>query len=151
MSRTAVDLFVHIVFCTKKRAPYIHPSIESRLHSYLVGIAQKRKTKILRINGMEDHIHILINLHPSVALSDLIKELKAYSTSWMKKNGYSIFAWQRGYGGFSYSKSMIGDVMNYIEKQKEHHRKTTLRDELNFIKQKWGIEWDWENDDDDDD
>jgi len=100
MSRTAVDLFVHIVFCTKKRAPYIHPSIESRLHSYLVGIAQKRKTKILRINGMEDHIHILINLHPSVALSDLIKELKAYSTSWMKKNGYSIFAWQRGYGGF---------------------------------------------------
>jgi REP element-mobilizing transposase RayT len=148
MAATAVDLFIHLVFCTKYRERHIHPEIEDRLHSYLVGIAKNRKTKVLRINGMEDHVHILINLHPSIALSNLVKELKAYSTSWMKKNGYPKFSWQRGYGGFSYSKSMTDQVVKYIENQKEHHRKFSLKEEIELIKQKWGIQWNWEDDED---
>src|SRR5690606_727608 len=99
MSHSSVKNYMHIIFCTKKRATPIHSEIENRLHSYIVGISQRNKVPILKINGTDDHIHILLNLHPSIALANLIREFKSYSTAWMKKNGYPHFSWQKGYGG----------------------------------------------------
>jgi len=123
MSHSCVENYLHIIFATKNRDPLIHPEIEKQLHSYIVGVSRKRKVPILKINGMADHIHILLKLHPSVALAELLKEYKAYSSSWMKKCGYSQFNWQAGYGGFSCSKSMLKSVIIYIQNQKAHHKK----------------------------
>jgi len=142
MPHSCVENYLHIIFSTKNREPLIHHDIETRLHSYLVGISRKRKVPILKINGMEDHIHMLIKLHPSVALATLLKEYKAYSSSWMKKQGASSFAWQNGYGGFSYSKSMLESISRYIENQKNHHKKISFHDEIETLKRKWGIQWD---------
>jgi REP element-mobilizing transposase RayT len=103
-----------LYFQQKNREPLIVPEIEARLHSYIIGISKERKVFILKINGTQDHVHILLKLHPSIALATLIKEYKAYSSGWMKKCGYSQFAWQEGYGGFSCSKSMLEPVIRYI-------------------------------------
>jgi REP element-mobilizing transposase RayT len=144
MSHSCVTNYIHVIFCTKKRATPIHPEIENRLYSYIVGIAKNNKTPILKINGTDDHIHILLNLHPSIALATLVKEFKSYSTAWMKKNGYPEFSWQKGYGGFSYCQSLTQNVINYIANQKEHHKKFSLKDELENIKKQWGVTWNWD-------
>jgi putative transposase len=89
-------------------------------------------------------LHILIKLHPSIALSTFVKELKAYSSSWMKKTMVPDFGWQNGYGAFSYSKSMLPSVSKYIENQKEHHKTQTFKDEINLLKSQWGIEWNFD-------
>ncbi len=141
MSHTSVQNYLHIIFGTKKREPLILPDMEKRLYSYLGGISTKRKSPILTINGMEDHIHLLIVLHPVVPLSTLIRELKSYSTGWMKKEGNPDFGWQEGYGGFSYGKSQIPAITKYVENQKNHHKKKTFKDELEDIKLKWGVNW----------
>ena len=141
MSHSCIENYLHIIFSTKNRAPLIIPEIEERLHSYIVGISKKLKVPILKINGMEDHIHILLKLHPSIALATLIKEYKAYSSGWMKKIGYPQFNWQEGYGGFSYSKSMLEPLINYIGNQKIHHSKSTFEEEIELLKKQWGIEW----------
>ena len=141
MSHSCVENYMHIIFSTKNREPFIVPEIEDRLYSYIVGISRERKVPVLRINGMPDHIHILLNLHPSIALSILVKEYKAYSSAWMKKCGYSQFAWQEGYGGFSYPKSMVSQVIKYIENQKKHHHKRTFEEEIEILKKQWGVSW----------
>lgn len=142
MSHSCIENYLHIIFSTKNREPLIVPEIEARLHSYIVGISKRQKVPVIKINGMEDHVHILLKLHPSVALATLIKEFKVYSTAWMKRSGYPGFAWQEGYGGFSYSKSMLDPVIHYIENQKHHHRQISFKDELELLKKKWGVEWD---------
>ena len=100
MSHSCIENYLHIIFSTKNREPFIVPEIEERLHSYIVGISRQRKVPILKINGREDHIHILLKLHPSIALATLIKEYKAYSSGWMKKCGYPQFNWQEGWWFF---------------------------------------------------
>ncbi len=142
MSHSCVENYLHLIFSTKNREPLIHPDIEERLHSYIIGVSREQRVPILKINGIEDHVHILIKLHPSIALATLVREYKSYSTAWMKKNEYSDFSWQAGYGGFSYSKSMLEPVIKYISNQKEHHRSETFKEEIEIIKKNWGIEWD---------
>ena len=121
MGHSCVENYIHVIFATKNREQMILYEVESRLYSYMTGIAKNRDTSVLKINGMPDHTHMLLKLHPNIALATLIKEMKAYSSSWMKKIGVQNFSWQEGYGGFSYSKSMIPTVSQYIENQKIHH------------------------------
>jgi putative transposase len=141
MSHTSVENYLHIIFATKNREPLILPDFEKRLYGYINGIAIKKQSPILNINGIEDHIHLLIKLHPSVPLSTMVKELKSYSSGWMKKEGDPNFKWQEGYGGFSYGKSQLPALMKYIENQKNHHKVKTFDDELALIKLKWGVSW----------
>lgn len=111
------------------------------MHSYIIGIAKNGKTPIIKINGWFDHLHILLKLHPDVSLSVLIKELKAYSTSWMKKQGYGNFSWQLGYGAYSCSISHVDPVITYIDNQKVHHKTFSFEDELKSLNEKWGTTW----------
>jgi putative transposase len=141
MSHSCPVVFLHVIFCTKGREPLIPPEMEERLYAYLGGIAKTRKTPILKINGTCDHLHMLVKLHPDIAYSQLIKEMKSYSTGWMKKENYSKFRWQEGYGAFSCSISHIEPLIKYIENQKIHHKTQKFEDELSILNRKWGTSW----------
>jgi REP element-mobilizing transposase RayT len=141
MSHSLVEIYLHIIFSTKERLSLIKTEIESRLHSYICGIAIKRKCTILKINGMDDHIHIALKIHQDVPLSTLMKELKSYSSGWIKKEGYPEFSWQEGYGAFSCSKSLLEELLNYIENQKMHHKKFTFKEEIEMLEKKLGVVW----------
>ena len=141
MAHSCVENYLHIIFSTKNRDCIIPSTLDTQLHSYIAGIAKQRQVPLLRINGTEDHIHILLKLHPNVALSTLLKEVKAYSTSWIKKQGCTHFAWQEGYGGFSCSFSHLKRLKKYIEIQKEHHKKITFKEEIDTLNRQWGTTW----------
>ena len=141
MAHSSVENLMHIIFSAKNRDPIIHPNIENRLYAYLGGLASKRKSPIIRINGTQNHIHLLLKLHPDVPLSTLIRELKSYSTGWLKKEGYTLFSWQIGYGGHSCLKPRIDRLIEYIDNQKKHHENQTFEEELNILKQKYGVNW----------
>lgn len=138
MGHSSVEIYIHVIFSTKNRLSLIPHDLENRLHGYITGIAKEKKVPILKINGMQDHIHILLKLHASVAISELLKELKSYSTAWMKKQGIKDFTWQEGYGAFSCSITHIDALTKYIENQKEHHQTHTFADEIANLNRIWG-------------
>jgi putative transposase len=121
---TYKQIFYQIVFGTKHRRPTINAEAEKALHNYIYGIIKNKNCHLYRINGMEDHIHIMSDLHPSVCLSDYVKDIKVASSMWMKDSGLfpSFAGWQVGYGAFTYSIREKDMVINYIKNQKEHHR-----------------------------
>jgi REP element-mobilizing transposase RayT len=141
MSHSCVEVYLHVVFATKNRDSLIPAEMESRLHSYIGGIARKRNIDLIRINGMLDHLHLLFKLHPDVPIAVLLKEIKSYSSGWIKKQGFENFAWQNGYGAFSCSYGHLQQVIEYIERQKEHHQQHSLEEEINQINKKWGTTW----------
>ena len=131
MASTLVTMLSHIVFSTKHRKPLIHPEIESPLYRYMRGIVGNLDSRCLAINGVENHVHLLVSLAKTLALSDFIRDLKSSSTRWVQRNGAVAgrFQWQDGYGAFSVSASHVPSVISYIERQKEHHRRITFEDE----------------------
>ncbi len=141
MAHSCVQNYLHIIFATKDRSSLIPMEIETRLHQYMCGISRESKSPVLQINGTDNHIHILLNLHPAIALSTLVKEVKSYSTSWIKKEGFGSFSWQEGYGGFSSSKSHVEQIRRYIENQKEHHKLKSFDDEIELLNRQWGTTW----------
>jgi putative transposase len=134
-------MYIHVIFSTKNRLPFIPLDLEKRLFGYLGSIAQEHKSPILKINGMPDHLHMLIKLHATTPLAVLLKELKAYSSAWIKKQNVKDFAWQEGYGGFSCSVTHLDALTNYITNQKEHHRTVTLDEEIAALNRIWGVNW----------
>ena len=136
MPDTYSQLYVHIVFAVKNRNALINKNWEERLYQYITGIVQKKGQKILAINGMPDHLHILIGMKPTCCLSDLVKEIKKSSNNFIKENRFVPyqFNWQEGFGAFTYSHSQLSNVIGYILNQKEHHTKRTFKDEyLEFL------------------
>ncbi len=125
-------LLYHIVFGTKHRKPTINPAHEIDLYKYIWGIANNKKCKLYQINGIEDHIHICSDIHPALSISDFIKSIKTSSSRWMKEDGKfpDFEGWQDGYGAFSYSLDKKNNVVNYIKKQKTHHKTETFYDEF---------------------
>jgi REP element-mobilizing transposase RayT len=121
-------LLFHIVYGTKNRLPTIHESWESELYKYLGGIVRNHRGEAIEINGMSDHVHLLVRLQPLPALPDFMRELKAGSSKWAK-NHHPKFSWQRRYAAFSVSESVSDAVRKYIRNQKEHHKKQTFEDE----------------------
>ncbi len=144
MSRTFLQLFVHIVFSTKGRAPLIVPDLKPELHAYLGGLMRELKGKAHAINGMEDHVHLLVSLPPTLSLADMLRFLKSNSCKWVHEKWpqRSSFAWQFGYGAFSVSKSNVAEVEDYIRNQGEHHRKLTFQEEFVSFLRKHEIEYD---------
>ena len=144
MPDSYTNLLYHVVFSTKDRRPLITPEHEPRLYNYIGGIVRSAGGISLALNGTEDHIHLLTKLRPDCALSDVLRDLKANATGWMHDVFPSLknFSWQRGYGAFTVSQSNVEEVRNYIARQKQHHRKTSFREEFIQFLQENGIEYD---------
>jgi putative transposase len=137
MANTYTQLYTQFIFAPKSRQALIRSEWENELYKYVTGIVQNRKNKLMAINGMPDHIHIFVSMHPSESPSDLVREIKKASTDYIKKEKLSPhkFQWQEGFGAFSYSKSQKDRVVQYVLNQKEHHRKRSFREEyLAFLK-----------------
>ena len=137
------QIFYQVVFGTKYRKPTTAKACEEELYKYISGIIKNNKCKLYRINGMEDHIHIMSDLHPAVCLSDYVKDIKVASSIWMKESGKCpVFEWQEGYGAFTYSVREKDMIINYIKNQKEHHKSENFFDEYRRLLQESGIEFD---------
>lgn len=143
MAGTYSQIYIQIVFAVRNRDALIHQTWEERLYKYITGIVQNKEQKMLAINGMPDHIHILIGMKPSCCLSDLVREIKKSSSEFIAENKFCkhAFNWQEGYGAFSYSHSQLDDVIAYINNQKEHHKKKTFKEEYTGFLKKFNIEY----------
>lgn len=141
------QIFYHIVFSTKHREETIGEQYENELYKYIWGILKNKKCKLYRINGMPNHIHIFCDLHPTISLSSLVKDIKVASNLWMKESGLfpEFIGWQDGYGAFTCSIREKEMIINYIKNQKEHHKNETFGKEYLRLLLEEGIEFD-END-----
>ena len=144
MPNTFTQLYIQFIFAVKFRAACIHASWKESLHKYITGIFQENKHKMLQINSMPDHIHILIGLHPEQSISSIIQNVKTESSKWINDQQFtsSKFAWQQGYGAFSYSRSHLSRVIRYIQQQELHHRKRTFLNEYKSFLKAFCIEYD---------
>ena len=144
MANTYTQLHVQFVYAVKFREASIHQSWKDELYKYSTGIFQNNKHKLIAINGMPDHIHILVGMNPSQSISDLMQEVKGCSSKWINERGFlkNNFEWQEGYGAFSYGKSQVHDVVNYINSQEEHHKKITFKEEYLSFLQKFEVDYD---------
>lgn len=134
----------HIVFSTKDRLPLIAPGWENELYAYQAGIIKNLGGQALEINGMPDHEHIVAQLDLKMGFPDLMRELKASSSRWVRRNHDPKFNWQRRYGAFTVSESALGSVRAYVRRQKEHHLRQRFEDEYKLLLQKHRVSF--END-----
>ncbi len=144
MPNTYTQLHIHAVFAVQNRECIIREPWADELYKYISGIVKNNNHKILAINGMPDHIHLLFGMRPMQSLSDLMQDIKSGSSKWInaKKFIKGKFSWQEGYGAFSYSKSQLPNIINYIENQKEHPKKKTFTEEYQEILRHFEIEFD---------
>ena len=144
MSRTFSQIYIQIVFAVKGRQNLISENWKDEVNKYISGIITNKGQKSIIVNGMPDHIHAFIGLKPSMAISDLVRDIKNNSSNFINKNRFvkGKFSWQEGYGSFSYSQSHIEQVYNYILNQEQHHHKKTFKEEYIEILQKFQIEYD---------
>jgi len=144
MSQSLARILVHIVFSTKERRPWIGDEVRDELHAYIGGTIEKHNGKLLHAGSVADHIHLLA-VHPrTCSPAELVLNIKAGSSKWLKTKGeaYAQFHWQSGYGMFSVSPSHREVLGTYIMNQAEHHRKVTFQDEYRRLLKKYGAEWD---------
>lgn len=137
MANTYTQIYIHIVFAVKGRQNLISKIWNEELYKYITGIITNEDQKLIVINGMPDHIHILIGLKPNKALSDLVRDIKANSSRFINEKRWinGKFGWQTGFGAFSYNHSQLTNVINYIQNQEEHHKKKTFKEEyVEFLK-----------------
>ena len=144
MANTYTQIYIQTIFAVKGRHSIISESWEDELFKYITGIIRNKKQTLLAINGHRNHIHILINLKPVIALSDLIRDIKNNSTNFIndKKFIKGKFSWQIGFGAFSYSYSQIDSVIKYIMNQKQHHKSKTFKAEYFEFLKKFQINYD---------
>ena len=137
MPNTYTQIHIQFVFAVKYRMALIDKSWKDKLHQYITGIIQNKTHKMLQINSMPDHLHMLLGFRPDENMSQLIQVVKSESTKWINDNCLSRekFSWQEGFGAFSYSKSHVPNVIRYIQNQETHHQKQTFREEyISFLK-----------------
>ncbi len=127
------NLLYHIVFGTKGRFPFISGELKPRLHEYLGGTVRGLDGVAFEINGMSDHVHLLVKLKTTHRLDYFLRDLKANSSKWAKDNTNGKFGWQRRYGAFTVSESQIEIVRNYIRNQEKHHQKFDFRQEFEML------------------
>lgn len=144
MANTYTQLHIQAVFAVQNRQSLIKEQWEEELYRYISGIIQNNGHKILQINGMPDHVHILFGMRPTQSLSDLMKEVKQDSSKWINNRNFvnGRFSWQAGYGAFSYSKSQLPGVIRYVQDQKGHHRSLTFHEEYVKLLEMFDVEFD---------
>ncbi len=131
MANTYTQLYFHIVFAVKGRKNHISNKWKDELYKYITGIVTNKNQKLMIINGMPDHIHLLIGTKPNCTLSDLVRDIKANSSKWINQKQLikGKFEWQTGFGAFTVSQSGVNHVVDYIKNQEKHHRKKSFREE----------------------
>ena len=144
MANTYTQLYIQCVFASKYRAATLHPQWDERLRMYISAIVRNNGHKMIAINNVPDHIHLFIGLNPKQSISEIIQLIKGDSSEWINKEKLTTrkFHWQEGYGAFSYGKSQVDDVVKYIEKQQEHHKKEAFLDEYKNMLEKFEVEYD---------
>jgi len=141
MANTFSQIYIQAVFAVSGRDSLIKPDFKEELYKYIAGIVRNQHQKLIAINGMPDHVHILIGLKPAMALADLVREIKADSTNFInrKKLLHGRFSWQEGYGAFSYGHSQLDRVVSYIRNQENHHERQSFKSEYMSLLRKFDI------------
>jgi len=141
MAGTYHQIYVQVVFAVKGRENTVSSRWKDELYKYISGIITNKQQKSIIVNGMPDHVHCFIGLNPSMALADLVRDIKNNSSRFINERGFvkGKFSWQEGYGAFSYSQSQIKNVYNYILNQETHHSKRTFKEEYIELLQKFEI------------
>lgn len=144
MANTYTQIHIHAVFIVQHRDCIIGKSWKDELYKYMTGIIRNHGHKVLAINGMPDHVHVFFGMRPVQSLSDLMRNLKGDSSEWINQRKFipGRFSWQEGYGAFSYSKSQVSQVIDYIRNQEEHHRKKTFIEEYREFLEAFEVEYD---------
>ncbi|HEX5720315.1 MAG TPA: IS200/IS605 family transposase [Thermoanaerobaculia bacterium] len=138
------NLIYHLVFSTKERVPLITDAIRERLYAYIGGVVRGQRGILLEIGGVPDHVHILARFRADASIAEMVRVIKANSSKWMNErpDASERFQWQEGYGAFSVSESRVPAVRAYLQNQKEHHARVSLRDELMELLKRHGIPFD---------
>ncbi|MDD4534776.1 MAG: IS200/IS605 family transposase, partial [Prevotella sp.] len=134
--------YIHLIFSTKNREPNIVPRYREEMFKYIAGALDDMGCSAIFVGGMDDHIHALFCLSRTKTISDVVRDVKANSTKWMKEKLGCNFMWQNGYAVFSVSQSMVEKVRHYIENQSEHHKKKSFQDEYRDFLKSYGISYD---------
>ena len=144
MSQLLYQIYVHIIYSTKYRETTIDEEIEDELHAYIGGTCKALECEPIKVGGHYDHIHILCKLSKKIALMKLLEEVKKNSSKWIKTRHekYADFYWQDGYAAFSVNPSEVDKVVEYIARQKEHHRKISFQDECRLFFKKYKVDFD---------
>ena len=144
MPNTYTQIHIHFVFAVTHRYGIINATWKDELYKYITGVIQKNTHKLICINGMPDHVHILAGVRPTQSISDLMQDIKGNSSKWIneKRLVAGKFEWQEGYGAFSYGKSQIKDVIRYIENQEHHHKKKSFLEEYRDFLNAFEIDFD---------
>ena len=144
MANTYTQIQIHAVYAVKYRQALIHKKWQNELHQYTTGIIKNQGHKLLAINSVQDHLHLLIGMRPVQSLSDLMEQVKGGSSKWIndKRLTSQHFNWQAGFGAFSIGSSSIHSVANYIMNQEEHHRKKSFREEYLELLREFDIDFD---------
>ena len=131
MANTYTQLYIQTVFAVENRGCLIQTEWKDELYKYITGIVKNNGHKLIAINGMPDHVHIFIGMKPDQSVSDLLQDIKGGSSKWINEKRFvrGKFQWQLGYGAFSYSQSHIDNVIRYIQRQEEHHKRKTFKEE----------------------
>ena len=144
MPNTYTQIYIHVIFAVQGRQSLISKPHREEVYKEIAGVMKAERQKLISINGMADHVHILVGLRPDSALSDLVKEIKVASMNLINDKGWlrGRFSWQRGFGAFSYSRSQIRTVAAYIENQERHHSRRSFRAEYIDLLEKFEVEYD---------
>lgn len=144
MANTYTQIYLHVVFAVEGRQSLIAPDHNDELQKYIAGIVSGQRQKLIAINNMPDHLHLLVGLRPDSSLSELVRDVKANSSRFINEKRWVMgrFSWQEGFGAFSCSRSQLGTVIRYIENQQEHHARKSFRDEYTALLDRFGIEYD---------
>ena len=144
MANTYCQIYVHFVFAVQNRMGLIKQAWKDDLYKYITGIISNKGHKLMAIGGVSDHIHILVSMSPTQSISDLMADVKRSSSLWINERKLvpGKFSWQSGYGAFTYAKSQILNVANYIDNQEEHHKVKNFREEYEELLKDFGIEYD---------
>ncbi len=143
MANTFSQIYIQTVFAVSGRLSLIRHDFKEELHKYITGIVRSKGQKLISINGMSDHLHILIGLRPAMALADLVRDIKSDSSEWVnrKKLARGKFGWQEGYGAFSYGHSQLDTIIRYIQNQERHHQRKSFKNEYLTLLRKYQIEF----------
>lgn len=143
MGQSLVKNYVHIIFSTKNRYPFIKQKYEEELFKYIGGVCKALNCPPIQMGGYLDHVHILCLLNKNISIAKLLEELKTDSSKWMKKRSKELsnFYWQDGYGAFSVNPSQVETVVTYIQKQHEHHKAKSFQDEYRAFLKKYKVDY----------
>lgn len=144
MANSYSQIYIQIVFAVEGRQNLIDPSHNDELQKYITGIVTKQRHKLIAINNVPNHVHLLLGQRPDAALSDLVNDIKSGSTNFINRQRWvkGRFNWQEGFGAFSYSRSQLDTVIRYVQNQQKHHQRFSFRDEYLKLLEKFEVPYD---------